>query len=72
LLILVKDDDVDELPELELELPDEDEFVFGEGFDVFPLMTGFVDDPLASFSSDNDVVNGTGVLRFINGDVCGL
>lgn len=71
--MLVKDDDVDELPELEFELPDEDEFVFGDGFDAFPLLTGFADDgPLASFSNDNDVVSGAGVFRFINGDVCGL
>jgi hypothetical protein len=69
LLILVKDVDVDELPEDELELPDEDEFPIGGGFEDFPLLTGLADDPLASFSCDNDVMNGTGVFRFIFGDV---
>lgn len=70
--MLVKDDEVDELPEDELELPDDDEFTMAGGFDVFPFMRGLVDGPVASFSCDNDVVNGTGVFRFILGDVCGL
>lgn len=72
LLMLVKDDEADELPEDVLELPDDDELTLGGAFDDFPLTAGFVDDPLASFSCDNDLMNGTGVLRFSIGDICGL
>lgn len=72
LLILVNDDEVDELPEDELELPDDDELTTAGGFDVFPFMGSLADDPVASFSCDNDVVNGIGVFRFSFGDVWGL
>lgn len=69
LLILVRDEDVDELPEDELELADDEEFTIGGGFDDFPFILDFAEDPLASFSCDNDVINGTGVFRFSFGDV---
>lgn len=72
LLILVRDEDVDELLEDELELADDEEFTIGGAFVDFPFTFDFVEDPLASFSCDNDVMNGTGVFRLSFGDMCGL